>query len=95
MTFNPSEFFLWNKEYPMFSLWASQKGILFLPKEIAEDEEFKKFDLTSKIYVLMKRLNQDYNRIMLMDAEERDKIFEIEMRLIKEEAKQRESNGKN
>lgn len=93
MTLNPTEYYFWHKEYPMFCLWAAQKGILFLPKEYTEDEEFKQYDLTSKAYIFMKRLGQDYNRVMLMDSEERDKIFEIEMKLIKEEAKQRENNN--
>lgn len=92
MTLNPSEYYFWHKEYPMFTLWAATKGILFLPKEIAEDEEEKKYDLTSKAYILMKRLNQSYDRIMSMDADERDTLFEMEMKLIKEEAKQNENN---
>lgn len=92
MTFNPTEYHLWYKEYPMLSLWATQKGILFLPKEVAEDEEFKQYDLTSKIYIFMKRLGQDYNSVMLMDAEERDRLFEMEMKLIKEEEKQRKTD---
>lgn len=91
MTFNPTEYYLWHKEYPMFNLWAVQKGILFLPMETAEDEEFKKYDLTSKAYIFMKRLNQSYETVMLMDAEERDRLFEMEMRLIKEEIKDKEN----
>ena len=91
MTFNPTEYYFWYKEYPMFILWAAQKGILFIPKEVAEDDEFKKWDLTSKVYIFMKRLGQDYNRIMMMDADDRDKLFEMEMKLIKEEIKQREN----
>lgn len=91
MTFNPAEYYFWHKEYPMFSQWAVQKDILFLPKEMAEDEEEKRYDLTSKAYILMKRLNQSYDRIMSMDAEERDRLFEMEMKLIKEEAKQNEN----
>lgn len=90
MTFNPTDYRLWQKEYPMFSQWALQKGILFIPKQFAEDDEFKQYDLTSKAYLFMKRLGQDYNRVMLMDADERDAIFEMEMKLIKEEAKAHE-----
>lgn len=90
MTFNPTECHLWYKEYPMFILWAARKGILFLPKEVAEDEEFKKYDLTSKVYIFMKRLHQSYETVMLMDADERDKLFEMEMQLIKEENKHKE-----
>lgn len=94
MTFNPTENHLYYKDFPMFNLWASNKEVLFLPKEYSEDEdEFKKYDLTSKAYIFMKRLGQDYNRVMMMDAEERDKIFEMEMKLIKEEAKQKENNN--
>lgn len=77
----------------MFTQWAVQKGILFIPKEVAEDEEEKQYDLTSKAYILMKRLGQDYDKIMSMDAEERDKLFEMEMKLIKEEAKQNENKN--
>ena len=43
----------------------------------------------------MKRLGQDYNRVMLMDADERDRLFEMEMKLIKEEQKQKENLNKN
>lgn len=91
MTFSPTEYHLWNKEYPMLCLWAVQKGILFPPKEYAEDEDDKKYDLTSKAYILMKRLGQDYKTVMNMDAEERDALFEMEMKLIREEQKQNES----
>lgn len=38
----------------------------------------------------MKRLGQDYSRIMCMDSEERDKIFRMEMDLIRKEQKQNE-----
>lgn len=91
MTFSLAEYHLWHKEYPMLCLWAVQKGILFPPKESAEDEDDKKYDLTSKAYVLMKRLGQSYDVIMNMDADERDVLFEMEMRLIREEQKQNES----
>lgn len=92
MTFNPTEYRLWYKEYPMFNLWAGRKGILFLPKEISEDDELKKYDLTSKAYIFMKRLHQSYETVMLMDSDERDTIFKMEMELIKEEAKQKDNN---
>ena len=94
MTFNPTEYYLWYKKYPMFSLWAVPKGIFFIPKEVSEDDEYKKWDLTSKAYIFMKRLGQDYNRVMLMDADERDRIFEMEMKLIEDERKQAEKNSK-
>ena len=32
---------------------------------------------------------------MMMDADERDKLFEMEMKLIKEEQKQKENLNKN
>lgn len=35
----------------------------------------------------MKRLHQSYKTVMLMDANERDKIFKMEMKLIEEEQK--------
>lgn len=76
----------------MFNLWAGRKGILFLPKEISEDDELKKYDLTSKAYIFMKRLHQSYETVMLMDSDERDTIFKMEMELIKEEAKQKDNN---
>lgn len=95
MTFSPEESHLWYKEYPMFNLWAAPRGILFLPKEISEDDDLKKWDLTSKAYIFMKRLGQDYNTVMLMDSDERDKIFEMEMKLIQEEKKQEENLNKN
>ena len=44
----------------------------------------------SKAYILMKRLGQDYNTIMNMPTDERDRLFSMEMELIKEEAKQAE-----
>ena len=74
----------------MFIQWATSKGILFLPKEVSGQEDYEKWDLTSKAYILMKRLGQDYNTIMLMDADERDKLFKMEMDLIKEEQKEKE-----
>ena len=36
----------------------------------------------------MKRLHQRYGEIMLMDSDERDAFFEMEMKLVKEEAEQ-------
>lgn len=36
----------------------------------------------------MKRLGQDYKTIMLMDSDERDELFKMEMKLIEEEKKQ-------
>ena len=92
MTFKSDEIRLLYKEYPMFCLWAVTKGILFIPKEVSGQEEHEQWDLTSKAYILMKRLGQDYNTIMLMDADERDKLFKMEMDLIKEEQKEKEKS---
>lgn len=89
MTFKSDEARLLYKEYPMFCLWAVTKGILFIPKNIAESEDdFRQYDLASKVYILMKRLHQRYGEIMLMDSDERDSFFEMEMKLIKEEAEE-------
>ena len=89
MMFKSDEIRLLYKEYPMFCLWAVTKGILFLPRNLAESEDdFKHYDLTSKVYILMKRLHQRYGEIMLMDSDERDAFFEMEMKLVKEEAEQ-------
>lgn len=91
MTLHPDTFHFWHREYPMFWQWAENKDILFLPKGASEVEEEKKYDLTSKVYILMKRLKQDYNTIYSMPVEERDALFEMEMKLIAEEAKQNNS----
>ena len=95
MTLNPSEAQLRIREYPMFCLWPFATDTLFLPSGVAEDEDNKKYDLTSKVYVLMKRLGQSYTEIMRMDAEERDKYFEIELKLMKKEAEDAEKNKGN
>lgn len=90
MTLDPTTCYYLYREHPMFSKWATDRGVLFLPKECAEseeDEDYKNWDLTSKVYVFMKRLGQDYNRVMQMDSDERDKLFEMEMKLVKEEHK--------
>lgn len=87
MTLNPSDYKFWEKEYSMFTQWALQKDILFLPKELAETESDKQWNLTSKTYILMKRLGQNYDTIMKMSSDERDELFNMEMSLIKEESK--------
>lgn len=91
MTLKPVEYRLLYKEYPMFCLWAISKGILFLPRQVAEkDDEYGSFDLASKVYIFMKRLHQSYKTVMLMDSEERDTLFRMEMKLLEEEKKQAE-----
>lgn len=87
MTLEPSAYHFLEREYPMFILWAINKDILFFPRNIAEVDEDKQYDLMSKLYVLMKRLGQSYETLMLMDEEERDTFFDMELKLIKEEAK--------
>ena len=74
----------------MFTFWAQHKDVLFLPLQFAENKKEDAYDLTSKAYVLMKRLGQDYSQIMQMPSEERDKLFEMEMQLIKKEAKDKD-----
>ena len=88
MTLSPDALHYWYKEYPMFCQWAQDKDILFLPKAVSETDEIKQYDLTSKIYVLMKRLKQSYETILAMPLDERDMLFEMEMRLIEEENNQ-------
>lgn len=89
MTFRPDEYQLVIREYPMFSLWAVSRDVLFLhPLEEDEDESY---DLMTKVYILMKRLGQSYMQILTMDPDDRDELFRMEMKLIKEEAKQKEN----
>lgn len=83
MTFNPSEYQLIYKERPSFCQWAISRGALFLPK-IYDDGNG--YDLTSKAYIFMKRLHQSYETFMRLESEERDKLFEIELQLMKKEA---------
>lgn len=96
MTFRSDEFKLIYREYPMFCLWAVTRGILFIPMNEAEDsDDALHYDLTSKVYTMMKRLHQSYSEIMLMDSDERDIYFKMEMDLMKEEAAQAKENNKN
>lgn len=90
MTFGSSEFHPWVRVFQMFSFWGIRHGNLFYPRNAFGGEGFAQYDLTSKIYIFMKRLGQDYRTVMLMDADERDKLFEMEMTLIEEEKKQKE-----
>lgn len=96
MTFKSDEVRLYHKEYPLFCLWAVTKGILFLPRQIGEDtSEFSGYDLTSKVYILMKRLHQRYVEVLQMDSDERDAFFEMEMKLIKEEAERNKETNEH
>lgn len=89
MTFRPDEYQLVTREYPMFSLWAVPQDVLFLHP--LEDDEDESYDLMTKVYILMKRLGQSYMQILTMDPDDRDELFRMEMKLIKEEAKQKEN----
>ena len=88
MTFAPDVYYYWHKEYPMFWQWAQGKDNLFLPKAMSESDELKQHSLTSKVYVLMKRLQQSYKTILTMPMDERDELFEMEMKLLEEEQRQ-------
>lgn len=89
MTLSPDTVHLWYKEYPMFWQWAQDKDILFLQKLSPNDETY---DLASQIYVLMKRLRQSYESILMMPDEDRENLFKMEMELMKQEAKNQENN---
>lgn len=84
MTFCLDDYKFWNKEYPMFIQWALNKGILFPPRE-SMDSPDECYDLTSKLYLLMKRLKQDYLTLLKMPTEERDRIFQMELELLQKE----------
>ena len=71
-----------NREYPMFGLWALRRDTLFLPKD-PNSEEY--YSLTSQVYFLMKRLRQQYSEIMLMDTEDRETFFHMEMEVLNKE----------
>lgn len=85
MTFNPTECYTLDRQYPLFTCWALKFELLFFPKEIAETVGDEYVDLTSKVYILMKRLGQDYETIMRMDSVERDMFVDIELKLIEKE----------
>ena len=78
-----------NREYPMFGLWALRRDTLFLPKDISRDEDDPNseeyYSLTSQVYFLMKRLRQQYSEIMLMDTEDRETFFHMEMEVLNKE----------
>lgn len=97
MTLSQSRTFVYSKEYPLFCLWAIKRGVLFFPKELAEGKDLSEtMDLMSKVYILMKRMNQSYDTLMRMPSEEFDFFFNTEMKLIEEEEKERkELENKN
>lgn len=86
MTLNTGEFRTIVREYPMFSLWAIRNGTLFHPKIFEEDTDDEGYDLASQIYIMMKRLRQPYSELLLMDSEEREWFFNMELKLLKKES---------
>lgn len=95
MTFGSNEYRPYHRGFPFFSLWGIRFGNLFFPKSLVQDEKYDDYGLTSRVYIFMKRLGQDYRTIMLMDSEERDELFKMEMDLIEEEKKQAEEMKKH
>jgi len=89
MTFSPDEYKLVYKDSPMFTQKDIEGKFLFNPK--SKEDSTEQYGLVSKMYVLMKRLNQNYKEILLMDSGERDELFEMEMKLIEEENKEQNS----
>lgn len=92
MTLSPAEAHLWHKDYPMFfqwvfRLWARQRDTVFQAREADSEDDYSGYDLVSKLYVLMKRLHQSYDAVMQMQPDDRDTLFAMEMKLIREEAK--------
>ena len=78
----------------MFAQWGIQKGTLFFPKWAREEDEDKRYDETSKMYLLMKKLHQTYESIMLMPTSTRDRLFDMEMEYIKKQKEDIEKNSK-
>jgi len=90
MTFKPDEYRLIYKDSPMFIQKDLEREFLFHPKSPESGGE--QYGLVSKMYILMKRLNQSYDNIMVMDSRERDELFEMEMKLIEQENKEHDSS---
>ena len=61
----------------MFSLWAIRNGTLFLPKILDEDTDDEGYDLASP-----------YSELLLMDSEEREWYFNMELKLINKESEE-------
>ena len=82
------------RDYAMFTMWLFSKSdkLLFFPRELLEENDLYRYDLTSKAYLFMKRLHTDYNTFMSMDAEDRERIFRMEMDLIAKENKKAEEH---
>ena len=83
MTFSPDSAQLIQREYSVFTHWAIPRNALFIPKWVFEEDEEKRYDETSKMYLLMSRLHQPYNDLMTMDTKTRDALFDMEMKALK------------
>ena len=83
MTFSPESVKLINREYSAFTQWAIPRNALFIPKWAFEENEDKRYDETSRMYLLMSRLHQPYHDIMTMDLKTRDALFDMEMDALK------------
>lgn len=85
MTLDPDNCKLYYKHTPMVFMKELFRSGLFLEKCYYTEDEDKRFSLTSKVHLLMKKLRQDYNTIMFMPSEDRDLFVEWEMDIIKKE----------
>ena len=61
---------------------------------VLPEYEDKRYDETSKMYLLMKKLHQTYESIMLMPTSTRDRLFDMEMEYIKKQKEDIEKNSK-
>lgn len=99
MTLSPERFHLIKREYPLLTLCGEIRGLLFSPRpqksiEGLEDSD-ENYDLVSKAYIMMKRLHQSYREVLLMDEDDLNRFFSMEMRLIKKEAEDAEEAKRN
>ena len=93
MTFSPELSYVIEREYPTFTQWALPRNALFIPKWVFEEDDDKRYDETSKMYLLMRKLNQSYSDIMQMETSLRDKLFDMEMKYMREKEKQLNDNN--
>lgn len=91
MTLSPDEPHLIEKTFPR-AVDRLLTG-MFYPKEAYEEEAEERYDLVSKAYLLMKRLHQPYQQILMMPISDRDKLFKIELELIKKEQEEQKEKG--
>lgn len=93
MTFSPDTAKLIEREYSAFTQWAIPRNALFIPKWAFEEDEDKRYDETSKMYLLMSRLHQPYHDIMSMDIDTRDALFNMEMEALKKRKEEMDKNN--